>query len=113
MKRAALLGLLAALTLGNVSSSIAAGWGGLAAMLMMGHLSGPFGAGLWRGGSSYRAPYYPRHYPGFYPYQARHYGGYGAYTGYGGYGAYPGYGRYGAYGGGYGGCGCDYDDYGW
>ncbi|SRR5579871_72512 len=114
-KRVSLLGLLAALTLTNVSSSVAAGWAGLAALMMTGHLSGPFGAGSWRGGGFYHAPYYPRHYFGSYraPYQGGHYGGYGAYAGYGGYGGYSGYGGYRTYGGGYGGYGCDYDDYGW
>jgi hypothetical protein len=120
-KRVAVLALLAPLALGNLSRPVeAAGWGPLAALLLAGHLSSPVDTGWRHGGGFRRAPYYPRHYGGFYgdggfyraPYYPGYYGGddwcgrYGNYGGYGGY-RYSGYGGYGGYDG-YG-----YDGYGW
>jgi hypothetical protein len=117
-KRAALLGFLAMLVVGNLPGS----------------------AEAWWGGGCYRSPCYPRYYRPYYP---RYYGGCGGCGGYyrgcggcggfgnggcggcggwgrgagGGYG-YGGYGGYGYGGGGYGGYGGGgygggYDGYGW
>jgi len=119
LKRVAVLGLLAPLTLGNLSRPVeAAGLGGLAAFMMLGNLSSSFDPGWRHGGGFHRPPYYPRHYGGFYRddgfyrdggfYRAPYYAGYdGApYARYGGYGWCPPYGNYGGYG-------YDYDGYGW
>jgi len=100
-KGVAVLGLLAPLTVGNLSSPAeAAGWGEVAAPVLA-NLLIPRDAGWRRGGGFYRAPYYPRHYGGFYraPYHPRYdgasYGGCSGYCGCGGYGNYGGYGGYG------------------
>jgi len=132
LKRVAVLALLAPLTLGSLSRPVeAAGLAPLAALLFAAHLPIAPEAGWRRGGGFNRAPYYPRHYEGFYrdggfhraPYYPRYsgayyggyngcggYGNYGDYSGYGGHGNYAGYGGYGNYGGyeGYG-----YNGYGW
>jgi hypothetical protein len=118
-KRLVVLGLLAVLTLGNLSSRAeAAGWVPLAAMIMGSHLSRGFEAGPRQGGGFYRPQYDPRRYGGFYggyrdggfyrtPYPPGYYstadGGYGGCP-WGAYGGYDGYAGYGGYG---------YDDYGW
>jgi hypothetical protein len=114
LKRAAVLGLLAPLALANLSGgAAAAGWGPLAALMMLGNLSMPVEPGWRRGDDSHRAPYYPRHYGSFYGdggfYRAPYYGGYRG-RGSCGCGGYGNYGDYGGYvdSGGYG-----YDDYGW
>jgi hypothetical protein len=116
LKRGAVLALLAPLTLGSLSRPVeAAGWGPLAALMLAGHLSSPVDTGWRYGGGFRRAPYYPRHYGGFYrdggfygaPYYPRYSGPYsggydawcGGYGNYGGYGGYRGYGYYGGYGG--------------
>jgi hypothetical protein len=128
LKRVAVLALLAPLTLGNLSSSVeAAGWGGLAA-LVLANLPLPLETGPRHSGGFRRAPYYPRRYDGFYrdggfnraPYYPRYSGGYngcGGYGNYGDYGGYGGYSNYGGYGRGYGNYGgyegYGYDGYGW
>jgi hypothetical protein len=121
LKRLGAFGLLALLTLGNLSSRVeAAGWVPLAAMMMGGHLAGAFEAGPRHGGF-YRPQFDPRRYGGFYrsggfyrdggfygdggfyraPYSPRYYGVVDSDCGWGGYGNYGGYGGY------------DYDGYGW
>ena len=85
LKRVAVLGFFIAGTLGKLSGSANAAWGGLAALMMLGNVASAVGADF------YPAPY------------RRNYGGDGGYGG--------GYGRYGGYGGGgYGGGG--YRSYG-
>jgi hypothetical protein len=136
LKRLAVLGLLAPLTLGNLSSRAdAAGWVPLAALMMGAHLSGSFETSPRHGGGYYRPPFDPRRYGGFYRdggyrdgfyrdgfyrdggYRAPYPPGYGYYSaadgGYDGCDRWGRYGNYGGYGGyvGYGGYG--YDDYGW
>ncbi len=134
LKRLGALGLLALLTLGNLSSRVeAAGWGPLAALIVGGHLAGAFDAGPGYGGGFYRPQSDPRRYGGFYrdgggfyrdrgfygaggfyraPYSPRYYsaadGDYGGcgFGRWGGYGGYSGYGGYVGYGG-------YYDGYGW
>ena len=124
LKRVVVLGLLALVTLGNLSRPVeAAGLGGLAAFFLMGHLPSA-DAGWGRGGGFHRAPSYPRYYGGYYRdggpyrdggfYRAPYYTGYdaapygyGGYSSYGGYSGCPPYGYYGGYDG-YG-----YDGYGW
>ncbi len=137
LKQLGALGLLALLTLGNLSSRVeAAGWVPLAALMMGGHLAGAFDAGPRHGGGFYRPQFDPRRYGGFYrdggfyrnggfyrdrgfngdggfyraPYSPRYYSAAdGDYggCGFGGWGGYGGYGGYVGYGG------YDYDGYGW
>jgi hypothetical protein len=67
LKQLAALGILAPLTLANLSSRVeAAGWGPLAALIMGNHLSRGFDGGLRHGGGFYRPQFEPRHYSGFY-----------------------------------------------
>jgi hypothetical protein len=65
LKQLAALGILAPLTLANLSSRVeAAGWGPLA-LIMGNHLSRAFDGGLRHGGSFYRPQFDPRRYGGF------------------------------------------------
>jgi hypothetical protein len=65
LKQLAALGILAPLTLANLSSRVeAAGWGPLA-LIMGNHLSRAFDGGLRRGGGFYRPQFDPRQYGGF------------------------------------------------
>jgi hypothetical protein len=67
LKQLAALGILAALTLANLSSRVeAAGWGPLAALIIGNHLSGAFDGGPRQGSGFYRPQVDPRHYGGFY-----------------------------------------------
>lgn len=142
LKRVTALGMLALLTLADLSSRAeAAGWGPLAALMLGGQLSGAFDGGLRHGRGFYRPQFDPRRYGGFYRNRGFYgdgggfYGDAGFYRDGGGYyrdaGFYrapysPGY--YGGVDGGYSGCGrdgysnyggyggyagYDYDGYGW
>ncbi len=67
LKQLAALGILAPLTLANLSSCVeAAGWGPLAALIVGNHLSKAFDGGLRRGGGFYRPQFDSRRYGGFY-----------------------------------------------
>jgi hypothetical protein len=65
LKQLAALGILAPLTLANLSSRVeAAGWGPLA-LIMGNHLSRAFDGGLRHAGGFYRPQFDPRQYGGF------------------------------------------------
>jgi hypothetical protein len=67
LKQLAALGILAPLTVANLSSRVeAAGWVPLAAMMMANHFSGAFDGGPRHGGSFHRPQFDPRRYGGFY-----------------------------------------------
>jgi hypothetical protein len=122
LKQLTALGILAPLTLANLSSRVeAAGWAPLAGLMMGNHLSRAFDGGLRHSGGFYRPQFEPRHYGGFYRDGGGFYRDGGFYRGDGGfYGdaglrrapyppgyydppGYPGY--YGVADGGYAGCG--------
>lgn len=66
LKQLAAVGILAPLTLANLSSRVdAAGWGPLA-LIMGNHLSRAFDGGLRHSGGFYRPQFDPRHYGGLY-----------------------------------------------
>jgi hypothetical protein len=139
LKQLAAIGILAPLTLANLSSRVeAAGWGPLA-LIMGNHLSRAFDGGLRHSGGFYRPQFDPRHYGGDYYRDGGFYHGDGggffrgdggfdrdaglrrapfppgywgvADGGYAGCGSPGGYAGYGGYGGGY--DGYAYDGYGW
>jgi hypothetical protein len=132
LRRLGALGLLALLTLANLSSrGEAAGWAPFAALMLGGHLAGAFDGGPRHGGGFYRPQFDPRRYGGFYRdgyyrdggfYRGRGFYGDGFYRDAGFYRAPYSPGYYGVVDGGcgrdgydnYGGyAGYDYDGYGW